>query len=93
MAPLAPLSEEPISEVDPKSIKNLSSRTHSFKAWITNHLSSHNKADLRILLSVVGCPLSPVPVLPSPPRNVSILSIVLRDLWLYLEFVICMCPL
>ncbi|KAJ4750599.1 DUF620 family protein (DUF620) [Rhynchospora pubera] len=71
MAPLAPLSEEPISEADPKSIKNLSKRTHSFRAWITNHLISHNKSDLRILLSVVGCPLSPVPVLPSPPRNVA----------------------
>lgn len=71
MAPLAPLSEEPISEVDPKSITNLSKRTHSFRAWITNHLISHNKADLRILLSVIGCPLSPVPVLPSPPQNVS----------------------
>ncbi|KAJ3673833.1 hypothetical protein LUZ60_005825 [Juncus effusus] len=73
MAPLAPLSEEPINEDDLKSKKNLSKRTHSFRAWITNHLHllSHDKSDLRMLLSVIGCPLSPVPLLPSSPRNVA----------------------
>ncbi|XP_020103900.1 uncharacterized protein LOC109720943 [Ananas comosus] len=71
MAPLAPLSEEPISEEDSK--KSLSKRSHSFSSWMRSHLPLlfNKKSDLRILLSVIGCPLSPVPVLPMQFKNVA----------------------
>ncbi|XP_072991606.1 uncharacterized protein [Typha latifolia] len=70
MAPLAPLSEQPMSEESSNSKRN-----HSFRSWVKNHLPPllfHKKySDLRLLLSVVGCPLSPFPVLYKQPSNVA----------------------
>ncbi|XP_038972012.1 uncharacterized protein LOC103696394 [Phoenix dactylifera] len=70
MARLAPLTEEPSSEEDSKS---LSKRSHSFHRWLKSHLPllSPKRSDLKILLSVLGCPLSPVSILSKQPHNVA----------------------
>lgn len=69
MARLAPLSEEPISEEESRSTAR---RIHSFHNWIKSHLPmlSNKRNDLKILLSVLGCPLSPLSVSPKQPRDV-----------------------
>ncbi|KAF8396015.1 hypothetical protein HHK36_017626 [Tetracentron sinense] len=55
---LAPLSEEPINEED---AKNSSKKGQSWRNWFKNQFPLFNKkSDLKILLSVLGCPLSPV---------------------------------
>ncbi|URD73335.1 hypothetical protein MUK42_26069 [Musa troglodytarum] len=70
MARLAPLSEEPISEEESRSTAR---RIHSFHNWIKSHLPmlSNKRNDLKILLSVLGCPLSPLSVSPKQPRDVA----------------------
>ncbi|KAJ6832431.1 uncharacterized protein M6B38_344470 [Iris pallida] len=70
-ARLAPLSEEPLAAEDEK-LSSFSKRSHSFRGWLRNQLSPlfHRKShhQLKILLSVIGCPLSPVSIhLPNPP--------------------------
>ncbi|GAB4846593.1 hypothetical protein Ancab_025599 [Ancistrocladus abbreviatus] len=65
MSRLAPLSEEPLTEEDSKK---LSKRRHIWKNWVKTHfpLFFYNKrSDLKILLSVLGCPLFPVSLLSS----------------------------
>ncbi|KAJ0982274.1 hypothetical protein J5N97_010529 [Dioscorea zingiberensis] len=71
MGRLAPLSEEPIS-ADEDS--RLSRRSHSLRSWFKNHLPHlfiHKRSDLKLLLSVLACPLSPVSILSKDPHNVS----------------------
>ncbi|KAL6997529.1 hypothetical protein U1Q18_007655 [Sarracenia purpurea var. burkii] len=62
MSRLAPLSEEPINEDDESS--NCSKKGQPWRNWIKSHFSIlfNKKSDLKILLSVLGCPLFPVSV-------------------------------
>ncbi|XP_031274207.1 uncharacterized protein LOC116132680 [Pistacia vera] len=74
MSRLAPLSEEPINDEDQDfSFSNTSNKKpHSWKNWLKTHFSLlvfTKKSDLKILLSVLGCPLFPVPVLPEHSLN------------------------
>ncbi|GAB4849332.1 hypothetical protein Ancab_004135 [Ancistrocladus abbreviatus] len=65
MSRLAPLSEEPVNEED---TKKLSKRKHIWKNWVKTHFSLffyHKRSDVKILLSVLGCPLFPISLLPS----------------------------
>lgn len=67
MSRLAPLSEDPVSEEDSK---NCSTKAQSWTKWLKAHFSLHifnKKSDLRILLSVLGCPLFPLSVHPKHP--------------------------
>lgn len=72
-ARLAPLSEEPLAAEDEKLSSSSSKRSQSFRGWLRNQLSPlfHRKShhQLKVLLSVIGCPLSPLPIhhLPNPP--------------------------
>lgn len=80
---LAPLSEEPVSEEDGgccgtgRNISGVSSspRKQSWKNWLKTQLlslvinPSTKTSDLRILLSVLGCPLFPLPVKPHLPHS------------------------
>ncbi|WRX25527.1 Protein of unknown function DUF620 - like 1, partial [Theobroma cacao] len=68
MSRLAPLSEEPINEEDSA---NCSKKGLSWKNWLKTHFSLvfNKKSDLKILLSVLGCPLFPVSILSKPPIN------------------------
>lgn len=64
---LAPLSEEPINEEDSN---NCPSKAQTWKKWLRTHFSLQlftKKSDLRILLSVLGCPLFPLSVHPTNP--------------------------
>lgn len=70
---LAPLSEEPINE-DPTEKKKLGNG--KWRGWLKNQLSllmNLNKKsedyNLKMLLSVLGCPLFPVPVFPKLPLS------------------------
>ncbi|GLT96272.1 hypothetical protein SLE2022_139090 [Rubroshorea leprosula] len=67
MSRLAPLSEEPIDE----DSTNCSKKSHSWKSWLKAHFSLvfTKKSDLKVLLSVLGCPLFPVSVHPKSPIN------------------------
>ncbi|XP_021894003.1 uncharacterized protein LOC110811747 [Carica papaya] len=70
MSRLAPLSEEPINEEEDNSTGS-SKKAHSWKNWFRTHLSLvfNKKSDLKILLSVLGCPLFPVSIHPKPEIN------------------------
>ncbi|KAI3417731.1 uncharacterized protein J3R85_014178 [Psidium guajava] len=62
MSRLAPVSEEP---VDDESIRSCSKRGRSWRDWLRTHLSfpfSKKTSHLKVLLSVLGCPLFPVSV-------------------------------
>ncbi|KAL3533999.1 hypothetical protein ACH5RR_007520 [Cinchona calisaya] len=62
MSRLAPLSEEPINEEDSNNCSTKGSLS-SWRKWLRTHLSLqvfNKKSDLRILLSVLGCPLFPL---------------------------------
>lgn len=65
---LAPLSEEPFNE---EEIRKHSKRSHAWKNWVKN-LFSHKKSDLKILLSVLACPLFPISL---QPHNYSTLEV------------------
>ena len=70
MGRLAPLSEEPINE---EGSSDTSKKEKSWRKWLKNQFPPlfHKKSDLKILLGVLGCPLSPVSGLPKHPCNVS----------------------
>ncbi|KAH1060737.1 hypothetical protein AAZX31_02G160200 [Glycine max] len=74
MGRLAPLSEEPINEEN-EGYNNSNSKKclQSWRNWnwIKTHfsLAFNKKSNLKILLSVLGCPLFPVPVHPILPLN------------------------
>ncbi|CAJ1880514.1 unnamed protein product [Sphenostylis stenocarpa] len=63
MGRLATLSEEPINEQDKRSTS-----AKKWRNWIKTHFF-HKKPDLKILLSVLACPLFPVPLHSQPPLN------------------------
>ncbi|XP_039116594.1 uncharacterized protein LOC120252489 [Dioscorea cayenensis subsp. rotundata] len=70
MAPLAPLSEEPTIPCSSSSSK----RSLSLRSWLKNyipHLFLHKRSDLKLLLSVLACPLSPIAILPKHSLQVS----------------------
>ncbi|XP_027364289.1 uncharacterized protein LOC113871394 [Abrus precatorius] len=72
MGRLAPLSEEPINEEDEGNNNNKKGlRSWKNWNWIKTHFSLvfNKKSNLKILLSVLGCPLFPVPVQPELPFN------------------------
>ncbi|KAL2326891.1 hypothetical protein Fmac_020318 [Flemingia macrophylla] len=75
MARLAPLSEEPTTNEEDEGSNNNNSkkRLHSWRKWnwIKTHfcLVLNKKSNLKILLSVLGCPLFPLPVHPMLPFN------------------------
>ncbi|KAA8516953.1 hypothetical protein F0562_017229 [Nyssa sinensis] len=64
MSRLAPLSEEPIN--DDQDTANCSKKAQTWRNWFKNHFSLlfNKKSDIKILLSVLGCPLFPVSVHP-----------------------------
>ncbi|OVA06353.1 Protein of unknown function DUF620 [Macleaya cordata] len=72
---LAPLSEEPIN--DENTTKNNANNSsfkkagQSWRVWIKNQfpLIFNKKSDLKILLSVMGCPLSPISTNPKQTLN------------------------
>ncbi|XP_045811930.1 uncharacterized protein LOC123906115 [Trifolium pratense] len=73
MSRLAPLSEEPINEENERNKKN---SKKGFQLWMNwNWIKTHfslvfnKKSNLKMLLSVLGCPLFPVPIHPKLPLN------------------------
>ncbi|KAK7355076.1 hypothetical protein VNO80_14321 [Phaseolus coccineus] len=72
MGRLAPLSEEPINEEN-EGNNNSKKCLQSWRNWnwIRTHFSLlfNKKSNLKILLSVLGCPLFPLPVHPISPLN------------------------
>ncbi|KAL0925908.1 hypothetical protein M5K25_004284 [Dendrobium thyrsiflorum] len=67
MGTLAPLAEEPESEEEGLSAK----KGGSFRSWLKNLQLFHRKSNLKALLSVMACPLSPVSILPKQLRGVA----------------------
>ncbi|XP_010423317.1 PREDICTED: uncharacterized protein LOC104708441 [Camelina sativa] len=67
MQRLAPLMEEPTDEQEEEEERGRrSTRSKSWKKWIKTHLQIivfPKKPDMKLLLSVMGCPLFPVPPL------------------------------
>jgi len=75
MGRLAPLSEEPINEENERKLSKHNSKK-GFQlwmnwSWIKTHFSLvfNKKSNLKMLLSVLGCPLFPVPIHPKSPLN------------------------
>ncbi|KAG8371807.1 hypothetical protein BUALT_Bualt12G0001600 [Buddleja alternifolia] len=80
---LAPVSEEPIDDEDNSrststncNNKKKKAAAHTWKHWLTNHfpLLFHKKSDLKVLLSVLGCPLFPLSVHHHPKHPISQVS-------------------
>ncbi|KAJ6316584.1 hypothetical protein OIU78_019794 [Salix suchowensis] len=71
MSRLAPLSEEPINEDEEHSTNCSKKNGHSWKTWLKTHfhLVFNKKSDLKVLLSVLGCPLFPVSIHSKMPVN------------------------
>ncbi|GFY93593.1 lipase [Actinidia rufa] len=73
MSRLSPLSEEPISEEeDNNNSKYCSKKGHQkWRSWLKNQFSllifNKKQSDVKILLSVLGCPLFPVSLHPKQP--------------------------
>ncbi|KAK4343749.1 hypothetical protein RND71_036843 [Anisodus tanguticus] len=68
MSRLAPLSEVPTNEEESDS--SSSKKAQTWRNWLRTHMSLlfiTKKSDLRILLSVLGCPLFPVSFHPKIP--------------------------
>lgn len=68
MQRLAPLMEEPMDQEEEEKVEKggRSTRSKSWKKWIKAQLQFivfHKKPDMKVLLSVMGCPLFPVPPL------------------------------
>ncbi|PON46613.1 hypothetical protein PanWU01x14_250430 [Parasponia andersonii] len=71
MGRLAPLSEEPINEEEDSSNGSKKGMRQTWRSWIKTHLSLvfNKRSDLKILLSVLGCPLFPLSLHPEQPLN------------------------
>ncbi|CAH9098889.1 unnamed protein product [Cuscuta epithymum] len=73
MSRLAPLAEVPGAGEELRN--NCSKKCRTWRQWLKTHLSSLHlffpgrKSDHRMLLSVLGCPLSPLPFHPKPPLS------------------------
>jgi len=80
MQRLAPLMEEPIDEEDQEEERGGrkgSTRSKSWKKWIKTQLQFivfPKKPDMKLLLSVMGCPLFPVP----PLSKISLQQVLIR---------------
>jgi hypothetical protein len=76
-AALEPLAEEPGGGEEDASARRRPSLHAALRRWarLLSGAGDGSRvaaaADLRVLLSVLACPLSPVPLLPRLPRNVS----------------------
>jgi hypothetical protein len=75
-AALEPLAEEPGGGEEDAAARRRPSLHAALRRWArllsgAGDGSRAAAADLRVLLSVLACPLSPVPLLPRLPRNVS----------------------
>ncbi|KAK4783009.1 hypothetical protein SAY86_007383 [Trapa natans] len=75
MGRLAPLCEEPI-DVEEDNTKNRSKKGWPWRNWLKSRMISMSsftmftkKSNLRVLLSVLGCPLFPVPALQKSSIN------------------------
>jgi hypothetical protein len=73
---LEPLAEEPGGEDESASRRRtgLNATLHRWARLLSGAGGADDarpSADLRVLLSVLACPLSPVPILPRIPRNVA----------------------
>ncbi|KAM0834366.1 hypothetical protein ACQ4PT_063631 [Festuca glaucescens] len=74
---LEPLAEEPGGEEDSASRRRtgLHATLHRWARILSGAVGAGDdarpSADLRVLLSVLACPLSPVPILPRLPRHVA----------------------
>lgn len=66
MGRLATLSEEPINEEDDATNGSKKGVRQTWRNWIKTHISLvfNKRSDIKILLSVLGCPLFPVSVHP-----------------------------
>ncbi|XP_024021602.1 uncharacterized protein LOC21397201 [Morus notabilis] len=66
MGRLEPLSEEPINEEDDSANSSKKGMRQTWRNWIKTHLSLvfTKRSDLKILLSVLGCPLFPLSLHP-----------------------------
>ncbi|GAA0144097.1 lipase [Lithospermum erythrorhizon] len=66
MSRLAPLSEAPINE---EELTNCSKKAQTWRNWLKNRfpLLFNKKSDLKVLLSVLGCPLFPVSLYSKQP--------------------------
>ncbi|KAL5545602.1 hypothetical protein UlMin_005289 [Ulmus minor] len=71
MARLSPLSEEPINEEDDSANSSKRGMRQTWRNWIKTHFSLvfNKRSDLKILLSVLGCPLFPLSVHPKQDLN------------------------
>jgi hypothetical protein len=71
MSRLAPLSEEPINEDEEYSTNCSKKKVHSWRNWLKTHfhLVFNKRSDLKVLLSVLGCPLFPVSIHSKSPVN------------------------
>ncbi|KAG6772350.1 hypothetical protein POTOM_023755 [Populus tomentosa] len=71
MSRLAPLSEEPINEDEEYSTNCSKKKGYSWKNWLKTHfyLVFNKKSDLKVLLSVLGCPLFPISIHSKLPIN------------------------
>ncbi|PIN20430.1 hypothetical protein CDL12_06900 [Handroanthus impetiginosus] len=69
---LAPVSEEPLNEEN--SATNSTKKAQTWRNWFRDHFPQlfHKKSGLKILLSVLGCPL--FPVLVHPKHHISQVS-------------------
>ncbi|KAM6571496.1 hypothetical protein CsatA_015576 [Cannabis sativa] len=71
MGRLAPLSEEPTNEEDDSSNGSKKGMRQTWRNWIKTHISLvfNKRSDLKILLSVLGCPLFPLSLHPDHSLN------------------------
>ncbi|KAG6744900.1 hypothetical protein POTOM_051541 [Populus tomentosa] len=71
MSRLAPLSEEPINEDEEYNTNCSKKKVHSWRNWLKTHfhLVFNKRSDLKVLLSVLGCPLFPVSIHSKSPVN------------------------
>lgn len=84
MQRLAPLMEEPMDEEEQEEERGGRRRTRSksWKKWIKTQLQIivfPKKPDMKLLLSVMGCPLFPVP----PLSKISLQQVFIRYIYLY----------
>lgn len=86
MQRLAPLMEEPMDQGEQEEERGgRSTRSKSWKKWIKTQLQSmvfHKKPDMKVLLSVLGCPLFPVP----PLSKVSLQQVFIYTPYMYVIF-------
>lgn len=93
---LEPLAEEPGAEDESGARRRsgLQATLHRWARILSGGAAGDDArpaADLRVLLSVLACPLSPVPILPRLPRHVRILMRIFLQAWLRARSWSCFC--